>query len=414
MLRQPAGRPDFALLTVVGILIPIGLPMVYSASMVDAITLHDNHLYYVWRQIGAAIAGVIGMIILQRIDLRVLRSQSARLMVVAVILLVAPLILPESMTTVNDARSWIRIGGFSFQPSEFAKFALILFIADWLSRRSDNVGNITYGLIPFSIVMGVVCGLVLLGRDLGTTIVIAAIGAVMYFVAGANILHVIGAIALAAGAFWSMIALAPHRMARIQAWYDILAHSDGAGYQPLHALYALASGGWFGVGIGQSRQKFAWLPQAHTDAIFAIIGEELGLIGTIGVLTLFGIFAVRGLRIAVRAPDSFSALVAVGLTAWIVFQALINIAVVTSLIPFTGLTLPFLSYGGTSLMVSLFAVGMLLNISRHAADPAAEPADDSEARTRAIPYTQRLALWWRNRWPRVSGAGSRRRVARRR
>jgi len=410
MLRQPAGRPDFALLTVVGILIPVGLPMVYSASMVDAINLHDNHLYYVWRQIGAAIAGTIGMVILQRIDLRVLRSQSARLMVVAVILLVAPLILPESMTTVNDARSWIRIGGFSFQPSEFAKFALILFIADWLSRRSDNVGNITYGLIPFSIVMGVVCGLVLLGRDLGTTIVIAAIGAVMYFVAGANILHVIGAIALAAGAFWSMIALAPHRMARIQAWYDILAHSDGAGYQPLHALYALASGGWFGVGIGQSRQKFAWLPQAHTDAIFAIIGEELGLIGTIGVLTLFGIFAVRGLRIAVRAPDSFSALVAVGLTAWIVFQALINIAVVTSLIPFTGLTLPFLSYGGTSLMVSLFAVGMLLNISRHAADPAAEPADDSEARTRAIPYTQRLALWWRNRWARLPGTSRRRRA----
>jgi cell division protein FtsW len=410
MLRQRGGRPDYALLTVVGILIPIGLPMVYSASLVDAITLHDNHLYYVWRQVGAAIAGIIGMLVLLRIDLQWLRSQSARFMALAIVLLIAPLALPETMTTVNDARSWIRIGGFSFQPSELAKFALILFIADWLSRRGERVSDPLYGLLPFTGIMAVVCGLVLLGRDLGTTIVIAVIGAVMYFVAGASILHIIGAVVIAAGAFWSMIALAPHRMARIQAWYDILAHSNGAGYQPLHALYALASGGWFGVGIGQSRQKFAWLPQAHTDAIFAIIGEELGVIGTISVLVLFGIFAVRGLRIAVRAPDSFSTLVAVGLTAWIVFQALINIAVVTSLIPFTGLTLPFLSYGGTSLMVSLFAVGMLLNISRHAAGAAAEPADDSEARSHAIPYTQRLALWWRNRWARLPGTGRRRRA----
>jgi cell division protein FtsW (lipid II flippase) len=207
MLRQRGGRPDYALLTVVGILIPIGLPMVYSASLVDAITLHDNHLYYVWRQVGAAIAGIIGMLVLLRIDLQWLRSQSARFMALAIVLLIAPLALPETMTTVNDARSWIRIGGFSFQPSELAKFALILFIADWLSRRGERVSDPLYGLLPFTGIMAVVCGLVLLGRDLGTTIVIAVIGAVMYFVAGASILHIIGAVVIAAGAFWSMIAL---------------------------------------------------------------------------------------------------------------------------------------------------------------------------------------------------------------
>jgi len=206
-----------------------------------------------------------------------------------------------------------------------------------------------------------------------------------------------------------MVKIAPYRQARIAAWLDPFAYYQGAGYQPAHALYALGSGGLFGEGLGQARQKFQWLPQAHTDAIFAIIGEEFGLVGTLFIIGCFLLIAYRGFRIAGRAPDPFAALLATGLTAWLVFQALINIAVVTTLLPFTGLTLPFISYGGSSVMMCLVAAGILLNISRHTVDrPKAEPTHVVRTGRLPNPLIEAVPMWWRNRRPRVSSSGGRR------
>ncbi|HMP40421.1 MAG TPA: putative lipid II flippase FtsW, partial [Roseiflexaceae bacterium] len=410
MVETARHKPDYPLLTIVGILVPLGVVMVYSASFVDAFTNHGNQLYYAWRQLGAALIGLIAMLIIQRIDYRIWRKYSVVLLGITLVLLVLTLVLPASITTVNGARSWIRIGSFSMQPSEIAKLALVIYFADWLSRRGEKLTNVTYGLLPFAVMLGLVCGLVMLGRDLGTTIVLVMIGGIIYFAAGASLLHIAGAAAVSAVVFWGMVNVASYRQERIAAWIDPFAHYLGAGYQPVHALYALGSGGIFGVGIGQARQKFLWLPQAHTDAIFAIIGEEFGLIGTLFIVICFVVIALRGMRIAARAPDPFAALVAVGLTGWLVFQALINMAVVTTLIPFTGLTLPFLSYGGTSLMISMVAVGILLSISRHttAAGGPLEPKYATEAAPRTRNTGNPLVVWWRNRRSRLPGTGGRR------
>jgi cell division protein FtsW len=241
------------------------------------------------------------------------------------------------------------------------------------------------------------------------------IGVTIYFVAGANLLHILGATAISGAFFVGMIQIASYRQERIAAWLDPFAHYLGAGYQPVHSLYALGSGGLFGVGLGQARQKFLWLPQAHTDSIFSILGEEFGFLGTIFVTGCFLVIAYRGIRIAGRSADPFAALMATGLTAWLVFQALINMAVVTTLVPFTGLTLPFISYGGTSLVMSMVAAGILLNISKHTVDlPRAEPNDAIPTQRRAgTPVTNNLAVWWRNRRPRVSSPSNRRRTYRR-
>lgn len=401
-------KPDYVLLAAVGTLVLLGLVMVYSASFMRAYASAGDPLYFTWRQINAAVIGTIALLAAQRIDYRVWRRFSVHLMAGTLFLLVLTLILPAAMTEANGARSWIRIGAFSVQPSEFAKLTMVIYFADWLSRRGEKLTNVTYGLAPFALMLGVVCGLVMLGRDLGTTIVLVVIAGMVYFAAGANLLHIIGAALVAGSAFWGLINIAAYRQERIAAWIDPFAHYQGAGYQPVHALYALGSGGLFGVGIGQARQKFFWLPEAHTDAIFAIIGEEFGLIGTLFVVTCFLVIAYRGMRIAGRASDPFAALLAAGITCWLVFQALINIAVVTTLIPFTGLTLPFISYGGTSLVACMAAAGILLNISRHTGN--ATPGESYETVTRSgrSESFARLVGWWRNRRPRLSGAVRRR------
>ncbi len=411
MFDTTTRKPDYALLVTVGALVAVGLVMVYSASFVEAFTLHDSQFYYLLRQFTGAVIGTVGLLVAQRIDYRFWRRYSVHMMALALGLLVLVLLLPASMTKVNDSRSWIRFGGgfLSFQPAEFAKLALIIYFADWLSRRGAKLGNVSYGLVPFGVMLGIVCGLVMLQPDLGTTVVLVVIAGVVYFAAGANLLHLGAAVTLAAGAFWAFVSLTG-KVARLEAFQDPWKYYSTSGYQPVHALYALGSGGTFGVGLGQARQKFQWLPQAHTDAIYAIIGEELGLIGTLLVLMAFLIIAYRGYRIANRAPDPFAALVAVGITSWLVLQALINIAVTTSLIPFTGLTLPFVSYGSTSLIMCMLATGILLNISRHLSTRQLEEMPDvSRSRgASALSFVKALPLWRRNGRPRLSGTSRRR------
>jgi cell division protein FtsW len=402
-------KPDYALLIVVGILVPLGLVMVYSASFVDGITMYQNPMYYTWRQLTAAVIGTIGLVICQRIDYRIWRRFSVHLLAATLLLLLMVLMLPPSITEVNGARQWIRLGFFSVQPSELAKLSMLIYFADWLSRRGERLGNVTYGLIPFGVTLGVVCGLVMAGGDLGTTIVLIMIAGTVYFAAGANVLHIGGAVVLAGAAFWAMVKIAPYRQERIAAWLDPFAYYSHAGYQPVHALYALASGGIFGEGLGQSRQKFQWLPQSYTDTIFAIIGEEFGLIGTVFLVGCFLFIAYRGFLIAGRLNDPFASLLAIGLTGWLVFQALLNIAVVISLLPFTGITLPLLSYGGTSLMITMVAVGILLNLSRHTVErPQAEPTHAVRTGRPPNPLIEAVPQWWWDRWARVSGASSRR------
>jgi cell division protein FtsW len=392
--------------------------MVYSASFVEAFNKFENQYYYLLRQLVGAAIGTAGLLAAQRLDYRFWRTYSVQLMAVALVLLFLVLVLPTSITTVNSSRSWIRFGEgvfglFSVQPSEIAKFAIIIYFADWLSRRSEKLGNVSYGLIPFAVMLGLVCGLVMLEPDLGTTVVLVVIAGVVYFAAGADIWHVLGAAGLGGVAFWLMINVVGFRdNLRIRAFLDPWAYYDGPGFQPIHALYALGSGGVFGAGLGQGRQKFQWLPQAHTDTIFAIVGEELGLIGTLAVLAAFALIAYRGYKIAGRAPNPFAALVAVGITSWICFQALINIAVTTSLIPFTGLTLPFLSYGSTSLITCMVAIGVLLNISRHTLpQQAQEIANGPTVRQPSRPGLRAaFPLWRGDGRARLPGPGGGRRA----
>jgi cell division protein FtsW len=257
------------------------------------------------------------------------------------------------------------------QPSELAKLAIILYLADWLGRRGSMVGDFLKGMLPFAIIVGIVATLVEVQPDLGTTAIIIGASACVFFVAGANLLHI--ALLAMAGSCTGMVLLAHlsgYQMDRIRAFIDPWSDIQGAGWHTAQGLIALGSGGLFGHGLGNGLQKFYWVPNAHTDAIFAIIGEELGFVGCVGVMLLFGILAWRGFRIAWRAPDPFARLFATGLTCMLTLQALVNVAVVTNSLPYTGVTLPLVSFGGSSTVISLVAIGLLLNISRAAAASA--------------------------------------------
>ncbi|WP_028457340.1 putative lipid II flippase FtsW [Chloroflexus sp. Y-396-1] len=400
--------PDRVLLVTVIGLTAFGLVMVYSASFVDAAVFYGNPFYYVLRQAVGSLIGLGALWLMQQIDYRIWQRYSIQLMAIAIILLVSVLLLPASITEVNGSRSWIRFGEgwlgiFSIQPAEFVKLAIIIYFAHWLSQRSQRLGNVAYGLAPFAVILGFICGLIMLQPDLGTTIIILLIGGAIFFAAGANLWHVTGAALLATVAFFALIVT--FRSGRWQAFLDPWSRAGAEGYQIIHSLYALGSGGIFGQGIGMSRQKHLWLPQPHTDTIYAIIGEEWGLLGTLAVLVAFLIIAVRGYRIAARAPSPFAALVAVGITSWIVFQAFVNIGVTVALIPFTGLTLPFLSYGNSSLISCLMATGLLLNISRHVDQSSTD--NSSAVSTSRIGQAPSHSFGWRHWRSRLSGAGSR-------
>lgn len=418
MDERAVQRPDPVLLAAFALLISFGLVMVYSASFPVAYTDYGNQTFYLMRQLTFAVLGAVGMRLMIGFPYRMLRHFSVPLMIVTLALLLLVLVLPGEMTEANGAARWIRLGPIGIQPSEIAKLAAIIYFADWLSKRGSKIRNLA-SLANFAIALGLIAGLVMLEPDMGTTIVIVMIGAMILFASGASLLHLTVAAGLAVGAGWILIQSASYRMARLIAYRDPWQVYDTAGYQPIHSLYGLASGGVFGVGLGSGRQKFHWLPFSHTDAILSVIGEELGLIGTLALLLAFVLIAFRGYRIAARLEDPFGALIAVGVTSWIVFQALLNIAVVSTLVPFTGVTLPFISYGGSSLTMTMLAAGLLLNLSRYAVPLEAKERDHADRElffrewVTGLAYLP-LALWRRNRGARVSGARSSRGAAARR
>jgi len=363
---------DLALVIVVFALTLLGIAMVFSASGMRALdTLDDPRYFLAWQSVWAVI-GLAGMLVAARVDYHRYRAVALPLLALSVALLVLVLV-PGVGTRAGGAARWLRAGPVGLQPAELAKLALILYLAAWLSSRRERVTSAQV-MIAFLAISASVAGLVFAEPDLGTAIVVAAIALAMYFVAGAR-LRVFGALALLAVVLGLAAAAAqPYRLQRILTFLDPWSDPRGAGFQTIQSLYGLALGGVFGEGLGAGREKFGFLPAPYTDSIFAVLGDELGLAGTLGVILLFLVIAYRGVRIALRAPDPTGALIASGVTVWIVFQAWVNMGVVASLVPMTGITLPFISYGGSSLCVGLIAMGILLNVGRQASHaPASVP-----------------------------------------
>lgn len=364
---------DVPLLGIVLALLAVGLAMVYSASGIRALDTRDDPSYFLVQQSIWALIGLAGMLVAARIPYQRYRRVALPLLVIAVGLLVLVLV-PGVGTTAGGASRWLRIsGGVGLQPAELAKLALILYLAFWLGSRRDRIGSasVTAG---FAGLIALVAGLVVAEPDLGTAIVLLMIGLCMYFAAGAR-LAAFGALGLLAAVATAALAIAqPYRLQRVLTFLDPWSDPRGAGFQTIQSLYGLALGGPFGEGLGAGKEKFGFLPASYTDSIFAVIGNELGVLGTGAVIFLFLALAFRGIRIALRAPDAEGALLATGITMWIALQAWLNMAVVASLVPMTGITLPFISYGGSSLCVGLFAVGILLSVGKSAALRGAEDA----------------------------------------
>lgn len=354
------------LLGAVAALLVVGSLMVYSASLVVGYNQFDDDTYFISRQLVWIVMGLAVMLLLARVDYHRWQSLSLVILLVGLVLLVVVLVPGLGTRSFGSAR-WIKpLPFFQFQPSEFIKLALVLYMTDWLARKGPRVREFANSSLPFLIILGAICGLVVVEPDFGTTVIIALTAVSIFFIAGANLLHFTPVVALIGGGFLFVMTQAEYRLQRLEAWVDPWQDSQGAGWHTIQTLIALGSGGPTGLGLGASRQKHSWLVNAHTDAIYSVIGEELGLIGTLTVLVLFGIVVWRGLTIANYAGDVYGRLLAAGLATMIFWQAAINIAVVTNSAPYTGVPLPFVSFGGSSTVVSLAAIGLLLSIARHA------------------------------------------------
>lgn len=364
-------RMDWFLLVVAAMLAVFGVVMVYSASAMISLreTGNQTQLAYFYKQLAFTGAGLVLMVAAAKFEYRwLLRPWMVySILALTVILLAGVFAFPA----INGARRWIRFGGLSLQPSEMAKVALPVFLAYFLARNADRVGSIRDTVIPCLLVLGLLGGLIIFEPDLGTTIVLCLIFVTVYFVGGARFFHIasVGLGLVAAGA--AALIYEPYRLERLMAFMDPFERADSSGYQVVQSLYAIGSGGVFGAGFAHGQQKLFYLPYPHSDFIFAVVGEELGLIGALAVVIAFGLLLWRGARAALMAPDREGMLLGIGLITGIVAQALFNISVVISILPAKGIPLPFISYGGSSILVTLVSVGILLNISRYA---GAKPA----------------------------------------
>lgn len=359
-------HPDLLIIVSTLLLLAIGLVMVYSASAVLAAQrFHGDALYFVKRQLLWAAAGLGLMAVMLNYDYRRLQRWAKPGLWLSFLLLVLVLI-PGIGAVRNGSRAWLGIGSFGIQPSEFAKLGLLLFFASWLSQRQALIQHFRQGLLPPLLLVAAAVGLIMLEPDLGQSTVLMATVLLLIFAAGARLQHLLALASLALPAFAVLVAVAPYRLQRIFAFLDPWSYELSAGYQIIQSLYAIGPGGLFGIGLGHSRQKFLYLPEPQTDFIFSILCEELGFIGGAAVLLLFLLLLWRGVRTAMLAPDSFGSLLAAGITGMIAVQVIINVGVVTGSMPATGITLPLISFGGSSLLLMLTSIGILLNISRHA------------------------------------------------
>lgn len=351
-------------------LVVTGLVMVLSASSIRAFAQYGDSFRFVQRQAAYAVGGTLALLLTSRMRVDAWRRLAWPLLVVTIGML-ALVLVPSAGVEAYGSSRWFQLGPVTVQPSEVAKLALIVFGAAVLAKKWDRLDDLGHLAIPLLPVCGVMCALVMLQPDLGTTIILAASIFLLFFVAGVRLryLTLAGLVGAAIGA--GLILSADYRRVRFLSFLHPWDDANRAGYQLIQSLFALGSGGWTGVGLGASRQKWQYVPNAHNDFIFSILGEELGLIGEIVVLVAFGVFVFAGIKIATRTPDVFSRLLAAGIVSWLGVQALVNLGAVTGLLPITGVPLPFLSYGGSSLVVSLAAVGVLVAIARAPARAAA-------------------------------------------
>ncbi len=358
-------RIDWFLFVIAASLALFGVIMVYSASAMIALkeTQGESQFTYFYKQFSFTLAGLAMMYLSSKIDYHWYQKSWVvyGLLALTVVLLFSVFNFPS----INGARRWIRYSGYSFQPSELAKIALPVFLAYFLTKNEETIGELKETVLPCAAVFAFLCALILVEPDLGTIIILSAIFTIVYFAAGARILHIgsviagcllIGAIALISS---------PYRRGRIFAFLNPWENADDAAYQVVQGLYAIGSGGIFGEGFAKGQQKLFYLPYPYSDFIFAVVGEEFGLIGTLAVVAAFSLLLWRGVRAALLAPDRFGKLLGVGIITGIIVQALFNISVVISILPAKGIPLPFISYGGSSVVVTLFAVGILLNLSQY-------------------------------------------------
>jgi len=379
----PAHR-DWWLIGSVVALLAIGLQMVYSSSVVVAHNEFGEDTYFVVRHAAWLVVGFILTYIVSRIDYHVWQRLSVILMGLCLVALVVVLV-PAFGSTAYGAQRWLKVGPIPLgQPSELAKIILVLYMADWLSRKGDQVRHFTYGSLPFAIIVGLVAGLVMLQPDLGTTLVVIVTAVTIFFVAGANLIHLALMAIPAAAIVGALVVNVGWRADRVAAFLSPEDDPLGKGWHTMQTLIALGSGGIQGLGLGESRQKHYYVPNAHTDTIFAIIGEELGLIGTLLVVLLFGILAWRGLVIASRSSDMFGRLLAVGMIGKVIWQAILNIAVITNTVPYTGVPLPLISYGASSLVVTMISIGVLYSVLRFRAE-SLQPASSFDGALSGAP-----------------------------
>lgn len=388
MAERGQHRPDYSFFALVALLALFGLLMVLSAGQVQSFRLKGNGYYYFIQQIESLGIGLLGFYIVQRIHYKHWKRFAVPLMAVAVALLVL-VFVPGIGFNYGGASRWVNLHVFLLQSSEVAKLALVVYLASWLSERGSAVTDIRRGLLPFAGVLALVGGLVMLQPDLGTMTILAVIGIAMFLVSGAPIRHISSALVAAAGVGGVLIILAPYRINRLLTFLNPAKDTLGTGYHVQQALVAIGSGGLFGVGFNNSIQKHFFLPEPMNDSIFAIIAEELGFFTALAVIAAFAFLAVRGLRIARYAPDAFSRLLVTGVITWVAWQAMVNIAAMLSLLPLTGVPLPFISLGGSSLVVLLVAMGIVMNISKYTVKHREEGTSARSGRRRRYGRTRR-------------------------
>lgn len=362
---------DFPFLVLTLLLLTVGVIMVLSASFVRAYYTEGSATYYFVRQLIFAVTGVVIMLTASRVPMTVYRKLSYAFLAATVLLLL--LVLFIGVGTGGGVRRWLDFGLFTIQPSEFAKLAVILVFADLICRFRGNMGSFQYGIAPFALVLLVLGVLLVLQPHMSATIIIFAIGAAMMFMGGTRLIWFIAGGSLLVIAFTALTVLFPYVSTRITTWLDPWSNLQGDGYQIVQSIYAIASGGLFGLGLGNSRQKYLYLPEEHNDFIFAVVCEELGFVGATTILLLFALLICRGYWIAFHCHDRYNFLVAAGISTLLALQVLLNVAVVTNTIPCTGISLPFFSYGGTALWIELGEMGILLSISRQVVSGIPKP-----------------------------------------
>ncbi len=351
------------MLTVSVVLVCIGVVMIYSSSSIYAWEKYGDSFYFLRRHLVFLCVGISLAFLAMVIDYRNLRKYAHWLIWVAVILLILVLI-PGVGREVSGARRWFRLKFLSFQPSELANLAIIVYIADFIARKEDKIKSLLAGFVPAICMLGIVILLILLQPDLGTVIALGSVVLIMLFIAGVRGRYILSLILCSLPALYFLVFSVPYRRARILAFLNPWLDPKGTGFQIIQSQIALGSGGLFGRGLGHSQQKLFYLPAAHTDFIFSIIGEELGLLGTLGVIALFMVFIQQGLKIIKNSQNRFGYFLALGLVLMISLKAIINIGVSCGVFPTKGLPLPFISYGGSSLIFDMVSLGILINIAR--------------------------------------------------